>query len=1324
MERNVFKEMISESSQFDREKLYWLSKFSGEITKSYFPYDFISNNGFNRDAIEFKVPGDLFSRLNHLTNRSDNNLFVVLAASLTILLSKYTGNEDIVIGIPILKQEEEGEFLNVILAQRNQAIPMMKLKEFLLQVKQTINEANDNSNYPIERLLYYLGLEEKESSLFETVILLQNIHEQKYIEKMNYQMVFLFKRSEQLIEGILEYNNRLYQRKTAENIVSHFLNVMQNMINDLSAAISDIDIISGKEREMLLAAFNDTHALYPGDKLFYELFEERVMNKPNNKAAASLDDNTGDMVSISYTRLNERANQLARFLAEKGVGADTIIGIMVKPSLEMVVGIMAISKAGGAFLPLDPESPMERIEYLLDESNCVILLTQDPFLETTKFKGEKINIKNKSLYTANNSNLPRKNRPQDLFYTIYTSGTTGRPKGGLLTHRNLVNYVTWFSRAAQLTDKDKTILTSSYAFDLGYSIFLGSLATGGELHIVSREIYFNAKQLLNYIKDKGISYVKMTPSLFSIVVNSNFFSMETCSTLRLVVLGGEEINTQDVEKAHYICDHIKFMNHYGPTETTIGSVSRFIDFNRYEEYKSSPTIGKPIHNTHVYILDQHFKLMPIGVPGELFIAGRGVGRGYLNRQELTSLKFISHPMIKHERIYRTGDLARWMPDGNIHFLGRKDNQVKIRGYRIELEEIENQILKSEKVKEVVVIAREDKGTGRYLCAYIVSSYPGNSFNIGELKDFLSGNLPDFMIPLYFNRIDRIPLASGGKIDHKALPKPELTIEEDYVSPRDEIEEKLTGIWSEILGLKKEKIGIDMNFFEAGGHSLRAAFLAAAVNKHFNVNISMVKIFEAPTVRGLAEHVKSTAKTHYITVEPAEKKEYYDLSLVQQRFYIQQKLYPENMSYIMPILFIMEGRLEKDKQEDVFQELIKRNENFRTSFEALDDRVVQRVYDEVDFSIDYYETGEEEVDKLIEQLTRPLDLARPPLIRVALIKLAELKHLIKVDIHHIINDGITFGLFITELMAIYAGKKLPPLKLQYMDFSEWQSSGAQQENIKKQGEYWNQQFKNGVPGLELPHDYPRPPIQRFEGDSMLFGISAQETIQLRDMALANETSMYMILFSIYFLLLWKLTGQEDIVVGTAVSGRRHTSLMNIMGLFFNTLPIRHCINRDKTFAEYLRNFKETLLKSFENQDYPLDKLVADLAEASLLSRNSARNPFFDTMFSLQNFEILANSIPEIEIPDLKLIPYQYETRSARFDLFFITNESEETIEVIVEYSTTIFKKSTIEKIVRHYREIVSRVLEKKDIILRDIMLSSEFLKVDNRVEKDELSNFGF
>lgn len=1324
MNRNVFKNIISESSQFDREKVYWLSKFSGELTKSYFPYDFISNDGFKRDTIEFKVSGDLFSRLDHLTNRSDNNLFVVLAAGLTILLNKYTGNEDIVIGFPILKQEEEGEFLNVILAQRNQASPMLELKEFLLHVKQTIDEANDNSNYPIERLLYYLGFEESDSSLFETAILLQNIHERKHIEKMNYNMIFLFKRSERFIEGILEYNNCLYRRETAESVVSHLLNVMQNMIDDLSAEIADVDILSAKEREMLLTEFNDTYTPYPENKLFHELFEERAMNNPDNTAAVSMDDYSGEMVSIAYARLNEKANRLARALMEKGVGADTIAAIMLKPSLDMVVGILAVSKAGGAFLPIDPESPADRIEYLLYESSCVILLTQEPFLEETKFNGEKIDIKNKALYTGNHSNPQPNNSPQDLFYTIYTSGTTGRPKGGLLTHRNLVNYVTWFSRAAQLTDKDKTILTSSYAFDLGYSVFLGSLATGGELHIISQEMYISAKKLLDYIKDKGISYLKMTPSLFSIVANSNFFSMETCSTLRLLVLGGEEINTQDVEKAHSMCGHIKFMNHYGPTETTIGSISRFIDFNRYEEYKKTPTIGKPIHNTQAYILDKHFKLMPIGVPGELFIGGCGVGRGYLNMQTLTSLKFISPPEINGERIYRTGDLARWMPDGNIHFLGRKDSQVKIRGYRVELEEIENQLLKSDKVKEAVVIAREDDGTGRYLCAYFVSSFPEDSFNAAELKDFLSENLPDYMIPAFFTRVDKIPLTPNGKLDRKKLPKPELAVTGEYLQPRNEVEEKLSEVWSRVLGLDRDNIGIDMNFFEVGGHSLRATLLAAAINEDFNVKISLVKIFSAPTIRELAEYIDSTAKTNYITVEPAEKKEYYDLSLVQKRFYIQQQLYPENMSYIMPIHFILEGDIEKDKLADTFSQLIKRNENFGTSFEVIDDRVVQRVFDEVDFSIDYYEVGEEEVDTLIERLTRPLDLSKAPLMRVALIKLAELKHLIKVDIHHIINDGITFGLFITDLMAIIEGKKLPPLKLQYTDFSEWQNSETQQGMIKEQGDYWFRQFENGVPMLEIPHDYPRRKVKRFEGETVSFEISAQETKQLRDLILTEETSLYMVLFSFYFLLLWKLTDQEDIVVGTAVSGRRLTGLMNIMGLFFNTLPIRHRIDRDKTFEEFLSDFKGTLLTAFENQDYPLDKLVEDLTDASLLSRDSEHSPLFDTMFSLQNFEVTANSVPEIEIPDLKLIPYEYEIRRARFDLFFITNESENTIEVLVEYDTTIFKKSTIEKIIGHYREILSRVLEKKDIQLKDITLFSTFLKVDNRVEKDELSNFGF
>ncbi|MCX6582228.1 MAG: amino acid adenylation domain-containing protein [Candidatus Aminicenantes bacterium] len=1310
MNRNITLQLISGTSQFDKEKNYWLNKFSGEIVKSSLHYDQPGKDehDFSRETGEFTIPQELASKLSHFSNRSDNNLFVFLAAAVTILLHRYTGNDDIIAGCPILKQETEGNFLNTMMALRNRLNPGMTFKDLLLQVKQTFNEANDNSNYPLQRLLYHLGLPQEETGfpLFETVIMLQNIHERNYFVGMHHNIVWVFRRDGQRIDGVLEYNSALFEKEIVARIASHLVNILENSLKDINIPLSEIEILSKNEQRLLLEEFNGTDAAIPGDKVYHELFEEQAARTPDQIALLSVRvvGRVGPVgqVRLSYGELNEQSNRLARFLAQKGVGPDIIVGIAASPSLEMVVGIMAILKAGGAYLPIDHESPRDRMEYLLHESACNILLTQSFLSPTIDFRGEKIPIDDESLYTGDPSNLEKSSGPDNLFYTIYTSGTTGRPKGALLTHRNIVNYVTWFCRTAELTDRDRTVTVSSFAFDIGYTTFLSSLVTGGRLHLAAKETYIEPGALLAYIKENSISYLKMTPSLFSVLVSSPGFPGGACETLRLVVLGGEAIDVHDIEKAHREYGHIQIINHYGPTETTIGCAAQYVDFRHFEEFKKNPTIGNPVNNVQVYILDRYLRLAPVGVPGELFIGGAGVARGYLNNPELTAEKFKfnrSYRSYKTNIFYKTGDLARWLPGGNIEFLGRQDGQVKIRGFRVELGEIENQIIKHESIADGVVVVheknKENKGTGKYLCAYIVLVPGQESFNVAQLREFLSGSLPEYMIPAYFVEIDRIPLTPNGKLDKKALPLPVFKKRAEHIAARDEVEERMAALWAESLQVEKEVIGINGNFFELGGNSLSAAILAAKIHTVFDVNFPMVKIFERPTVEALAEYIKGASTAVPVTIPPAEEKEYYPLSPAQERLTVYRQMECETTAVNLFEAVELEGELDLEKLEEVFKELIDRHESLRTSFPEIGNKQVQRIHDKVGFEIEKFDLAaknaknREEIHHssfIIHHFIRAFDLSKAPLLRVGLIR-SGLKSILMIDMHHIIADGVSHRVLLDEVIQLYRGERLPRLKIRYRDYSEWRRSRAVRESLREQEEYWLREYAGETPQLNIPTDYARPEVRSFEGSFVIFAMGEEETVALNKLAASEGVTLFMVLLALYGIFLAKLSRQGDIVIGTPVPGRRHPGLERIIGMFANTLALRIRPSGEMRFTDFLKEVKEKILKAFENQDYQFEELV----EKAALKTPIGRNPLFDVMFALQSAHDAAAALPVVKTGALKIKPYAYEHRVVRRDLTLIAVESGNGLEFRLEYCTALFCDETAARYINHFKEIISSVL---------------------------------
>ncbi|UCH96965.1 MAG: amino acid adenylation domain-containing protein, partial [Candidatus Aminicenantes bacterium] len=901
---------LMDSGAIKPQESYWLECFAGEIPVLTLPYDFPrpAVQTHQGSSLGFTITLDQTQQLKQLTWKSETTTFIVLLAVFNLLLSRLSGQEDIVVGSPATGRRHPdlesliGVFINTM-ALRNYPTADRSFDEFLAEVKRNSLEAYENQDYQYEELVEKVEPQRdlSRSPLFDVMLVVPNmemafldipgiaLRPVEYPQRTSkFDMTVTAVEKDHQLDFTMTYSRALFTQETIQGFIKYFKRILAAVLKDIKQKIAGIDILADDEKKQLLYGFNLTEKSYSRDKTIHRLFEEQGEQTPDHIAVIGTGLRTQGLrstegtrglaplpepMSITYKELNKRANQLGQLLRRKGITRETITAIMMDPSLEMMIGILAVLKAGGAYLPIDPQQQAGRVAYMLKDSRTLFLLIQEHVVHALAFGVPSIAIDRADVYKGGGNNLERKSSPEDVVYTIYTSGTTGKPKGTLIENKNLVNYVCWFREKVHLTGRDRTVLTSSFSFDLGYTAVYPSILTGCQLHIIPGETYLSPQDLIGYINQHGITYIKVTPSLFTTIVDNSKFSQTACPMLRLVVLGGEEIKLKDVEKAHRIAGHLHFMNHYGPTEATIGCVAQFIDFSAFSDYQKRPTIGAPIDNMKVVILGNGLMLVPVGVAGELSVSGASVARGYLNQPELTAQNFLPVSLISHmsymshmshipymsymsymSNIYKTGDMARWTSRGAVEFLGRIDTQVKIRGYRIEAGEIENRLLTHEAVNEAVVIPREHSSADKYLCAYIVLKNPG-SINIPALKEYLAVELPDYMIPSFFVELERIPLTPNGKLNRKLLPEPDMgALTAYYAAPAHPVEKKLAKVWQEILEV--DRIGIDDHFFQLGGHSLKAIILISRMNKAFHVNVPLAEIFKTPTIRGLSAYIKS------------------------------------------------------------------------------------------------------------------------------------------------------------------------------------------------------------------------------------------------------------------------------------------------------------------------------------------------------------------------------------------------------------------------------------------------------------------------------------
>jgi amino acid adenylation domain-containing protein len=882
MDEKIYSEDITvAASQNIKERDYWLAKLSGELTRTYFPYDRKGHApvGYASDRVKQKYPERLFSKLIQLSNGVNYSLHVVLVAGVVLLLGKYTGSKDITVGTPIYKQEQEGEFINTVLALRNRLDRHMTFKQLLLQVKQTVMEATENQNYPYETLLYKLNRSSSNGGppLFDVAVLLENIHDKQYIRHVNPDMIFCFKRTPQFMEGVVEYNPYLYQEASIRRIITHLCQLFQAALSGLDSPLTDIDLLSGDERKQILFDFNHTKKEFPRDELFAGLFEKTVTGSPHRVAAIHQDRH------VTYKQLHRQVDGIAHLLLKQGVEPGKVAAVMMRRSVNMLASMLGIFKVGGVYLPVEVDLPGERIKYMLENSEARVLIAdkENPPVLRGNIPCLQVTVTESAFGMNPPGNLQHQINPGNLAYMIYTSGTTGNPKGVLIHQRGMINHLYAKINELSITREDIIAQTASASFDISIWQFLTALIKGGTTAIIDKEVFLQPTRLLAILTKKKVTIMESVPSLMYQFFQLLDHDRDTqLKHMRWMLFTGEPLKVDLVKTWFQHYPGIKIANAYGPTEASDDITHHLMDGPPPGDETIVP-IGKPLQNLHVYILNRDLQLCPIGAIGEICVAGVGVGKGYWKDPARTAQYFISNPYLDiigdkdYSLLYKTGDLGRWLPDGTIEFLGRKDHQVKIRGYRIELGEIERHLAELPGVREAVVIDREDQKVGKYLCAYIVMSQPeNNAFNAAELREYLKNRLPDAMIPAYFVPLAAIPLTLNGKVNRNALPEPETIIPgEEYAPPGNQTEQVSTGIWAEILKMEKDRISIDANFFQLGGHSLTATILITQIHKRLDVKVSLTEVFKTPTIRGLASYIISARKQPYQAIKIARQKDY-------------------------------------------------------------------------------------------------------------------------------------------------------------------------------------------------------------------------------------------------------------------------------------------------------------------------------------------------------------------------------------------------------------------------------------------------------------------
>jgi amino acid adenylation domain-containing protein len=1077
------------------------------------------------------------------------------------------------------------------------------------------------------------------------------------------------------------------------------------------ALVEKSDLASGALAELpnreLSARFLGPRISSFTEQALPRLFEEQAAQAADGIAVIC------DSDQLTFAELNARANQLARHLRGLGVGRESLVGICIDRSLDMVIGILGILKSGGAYLPLDPDYPQERLAFMLNDARPSLVLAKSTLTDQLPQSYTRVLLLDRewpAIAENADTNLPETLRPDDLAYVIYTSGSTGEPKGVMIEHGNLANYLLALNHELRITGDDVYLHTASIAFSSSRRQLMLPLSQGAAVVIATSDQRKDPLALFEMIKHRGVTVMDAVPSFWR-SCTTTLDGLEEASRrnlldnrLRLMLSASEPLLSDIPHTWMSRFGHpARHVHMFGQTETAgIVSLYRVPDLDA--ELRVLP-IGRPIANSEIYILDADKQPCAVDVPGELFIGGAGVGRGYLSRPELTAEKFIAHPFDGRNgaRLYRTGDWARYRADGQIEFVGRRDQQVKLRGFRVELGEVETALARHSSITECVVVARPAERAGPRLIAYFVTNNP--SLHTAELRSFLSARLPTHEIPSVFVQMDALPLSANGKVDRLSLPDPELArpqLSSDYVSPRTQAEVRVAAIWAEVLQV--EHVGVNDNFFELGGHSLLAVQVVARVRAEFKIEISLRLLFEFPTVASLSAQIegqieRAETTSHSLQVPTLCALEHGNeapVSFAQQRLWFLDQIEPGGSSYNIHRAFQIQGMVDPNRLQHALEMIVARHEILRTSFVAKDGRPVQIIHPSLRLPLellDLRELAVAECDAEVERLTvtegqKPFDLANDRLLRVKLLRLKDDEYRLLLTIHHIISDGWSIGILLSELAALYDAfsedqtADLPPLQIQYADFALWQRNWLKDEALEQQLTYWKQQLKDVPAALDLPTDYPRPAVQSFRGAQQSVVLSKELSDAIKAYGQQEGATLFMTLLAAFQTLLFRYSGQEDIVVGSATAGRNMVQTEPLIGFFVNPLVLRSDLSGNPSFSEVLGRTREVALGAYTHQDVPFEKLVEKLQP----ERGLDRSPLFQVMFTLQN-----TPLSEFGGNRLRITPREVPSTTAKFDLTLEVVEEGEGLRASFEYKTDLFAAATISRLLRHFQTLLEGIV---------------------------------
>ncbi|HLL46785.1 MAG TPA: amino acid adenylation domain-containing protein, partial [Longimicrobiaceae bacterium] len=1275
-----------------------------------------------KERYDLRLSGALTVELRELAAREAVTLNSVLQGAWALLLSRYTGSRDVVFGAPRACRRGGFPGAGEVVGQLGNTVPVRvrldverSAADCLADVRALWVRMRPHERTNLARIQEWSGIPGG-TPLFQTIFgfetettqdSLHRLGERwrrrtfELVSRTGYPLAVVAHGGERIAVA-MNYETDRFGGEAIRRMGEHFTRILHAFAENPDQPLGRIEMLSPAERHHLVEALNPVAEPHAGSSSIPALFQAQAARAPDAVAAVFLDE------TLTYGELDRRSNRLAHALRRRGVGPETRVGVCMERSLELLIALVAISKAGGAYVPLDPESPRERLSFVVDDAGISQLLCQPHLAGRLPARGP-VPLAADPLWeqAAGESAgpVPVRVEPHGLAYLMYTSGSTGSPKGVGVEHRGVVRLV----RGASYVDlgpREVVLQAAPVSFDASTLELWGALLNGARLVLAPAGIP-SLEELGRTLGRHGVTTLWLTTGLFQAMVDEQ---LEALGGVGQLLAGGDVVPVAPVEKVRKRFPALRLINGYGPTENTTFTCCYTVP----PEWDGGPLpIGVPIAGTRVYVLDEALRLVPEGVPGELYAGGDGVARGYLGRPAATAERFLPDPFAggAGARMYRTGDRARWRPDGALEFLGRLDGQVKIRGFRIHPGEVEETLRRCPGVRECAVAVREDVPGEKRLVAYVA----GDAATDG-LRAHLRDSLPEYMVPGSFVAIDRLPLTLNGKLDRRALPAPgPAAAGERDSAPRTPAEEVLAGIWMEVLRL--ETVGVEESFFELGGHSLLAMRVLSRVREVFGVELPVHALFERGTVAAVAERVEQLRRAGRPVLAPVapvarvERTDAAPLSFAQERLWFVHQLEGVGALYNIPVARRLCGVLDVEALERALGEVVRRQDALRTRFREAEGALVQDVVPWESFvlpRVDLTALGDAERESEVarraaEDAARPFDLAAGPLFRASLLRLRAEEHVLLLCVHHVVSDGWSMEVLFRELSALYGAHRegrepsLPEPPVRYADYAVWQRENHSGEALERQLAYWRERLAGAPELLELPTDHPRPAVQTHRGARERIELPGGLVERLRTLGRSEGATLYMVLLGAFQVLLSRYSGSEDVVVGTPVAGRMRRELEELVGCFANTLVLRTDLGGDPAFRDVLRRVREATLGAYEHQDVPFERLVAVLRP----ERSLSHSPLFQVTFTLQEAGAGDGSLAGLRVEEVET-----EARVAKFDLLLAMEAAPRGLRCGLTYATDLFERGTIVRMLGHLERVLEQAARDADVRLSGLRLMGD------------------